>query len=306
VRWNRASAEGQFGEVRRAGKLIARGDIRDLRKKGLAQTGDIFEKARPRVFCSSLADWLDDEVSAEWLADLLFLVYSCPALDWQLLTKRPGLFRPRIESVWATLRATEENWAFRGWIARWFDGVPPENVWVGTTVEDQARAKERIPLLVEIPARVRFLSCEPLIGPVDLRLLEPLFGSKLPGGFAHPKTSIHWIICGGESGPEARPMHPKWARSLRDQCAAAGIPFLFKQWGEWAPVSNPQPRDFRNLCMFEGADPKPAHLETEKRCDDWIDNRSESDLWMKDVGKIVAGNRLDGREWHEFPKVSVQ
>jgi protein gp37 len=107
---------------------------------------------------------------------------------------------------------------------RWIEGEPPENVWVGTTVEDQQRADERIPALLAIPARVRFLSMEPLLGPVDI--------SRFVSSRMWPAERLHWVITGGESGRNARPSHPDWFRDLRDQAQAAGVAFHFKQWGE--------------------------------------------------------------------------
>ena len=112
------------------------------------------------------------------------------------------------------------------------------NVWLGTTVENQGRADQRIPALLKVPAVVRFLSCEPLLEPIDLLHMErpPEFHMQPHGWPGWLGRKIHWVICGGESGPHARPMDARWARSLRDQCAAACVPFLFKQWGEWAPA----------------------------------------------------------------------
>jgi protein gp37 len=170
---------------------------------------------RPRVFCASLADWLDDEVPVEWLADLLDLVRRTPNLDWLLLTKRPENWRARIGL--AGVELTKRGVAHR--LHHWQAGEAPANIWVGTSVEDQPRADERIPALLSIPARVRFLSCEPLLGPVGVeQARKGLLG-------------IDWVIAGGESGPGARPMHPDWARSLRDQCHAAGVAFFMKQMG---------------------------------------------------------------------------
>lgn len=209
---------------------------------------------RPRVFCASLADWLDDEVPVEWLADLLQLVHATPRLDWLLLTKRPGNFEARVGrlidaflSLGALGNFTGDGVKLAHWFADWRRGKGPKNVWIGTTVEDQTRADERIPQLLAIPARVRFLSCEPLLGQVDLQLrglpgwdedwkLNALTGAEWANprddGIPEPhRPRIHWVICGGESGPGARPMHPAWARRLRDQCTAANVPFHFKQWG---------------------------------------------------------------------------
>lgn len=164
---------------------------------------------RPRVFCASLADWLDEEVPIEWLGDLLTLIYDTPNLDWLLLTKRPeNFYRLEEAKIWSNYQSS---------VAAWIDGTPPRNVWVGTSIEDQTRAFERIPKLLDIPARVRFLSCEPLLGPLDLWL--------------DTEDGIHWVIVGGESGRGARIMREEWALSLRDQCTEAGVAFHFKQWG---------------------------------------------------------------------------
>jgi protein gp37 len=228
---------------------------------------------RPRGFCASLADWLDDEVPIEWLSDLLYLIIKCKHLDWLLLTKRPQLWRKRLQEV-----ANHSD--VGGMIAQhWLDGYAPPNVWIGTTVEDQVRADERIPLLLAIPARVRFLSCEPLLGAVDFSLLnhradfaQRMGKSALEG--------IHWVICGGESGGGARPMHAEWARSLRDQCAAAGVPFLFKQWGEWVPLHE----------LWEPMPKKPViHA--------WPDNAASVRM-----GKLRAGRSLGGRVHDGFPR----
>ena len=196
---------------------------REAGKLPPADGDQVREWHRPRVFCASLADWLDDEVPIEWLIDLLNLVRETPNLDWLLLTKRPQLWK------WRVSMALLENFdaihgesdGLQDWLCAWAAGKPPANVWIGTTVEDQQRADERIPKLLQIPARVRFLSCEPLLTHVNVMW-----------HFANNPGLLHWVICGGESGPGARPMHPQWARSLRDQCKAAGVAFLFKQWGE--------------------------------------------------------------------------
>jgi protein gp37 len=175
---------------------------------------------RPRVFCASLADWLDEEVPIQWLADLLGLIRDTPNLDWLLLTKRPENFADRLNL--ARKKNGTYPLAWEEWLCEWLDGIAPPNVWVGTSVEDQARSDRRIPELLQIPATVRFLSCEPLLEDVDL-----CFGFEAE----LDARRIDWVICGGESGRGARLMHEDWALSLRDQCTAAGVPFHFKQWG---------------------------------------------------------------------------
>lgn len=236
----------------------------------LVPRAEFVNPQRPRVFCASLADWLDDEVPIEWLADLLGLIHATPSLDWLLLTKRPQNFHSRIEAA-----LEPASWPGRSrYVRDWLQGTPPANVWIGTTVEDQQRADERIPALLEIPAPARFLSCEPLLGPVDITHIRKGDDQWFP------RQHIQWVICGGESGPKARPMHVNWARSLRDQCATGGVPFFFKQWGEWHP-----------LCQGGQA----------------IGGTSTSRYYFDDgythawLGKKMAGRLLDGREHNEFP-----
>lgn len=277
---------------------------------------EIWQAARPRVFCASLADWLDDEVPVEWLADLLVLIHATPNLDWMLLTKRPENFQKRIYNATLCLDSSAPldvvgvpvpsdgpNAAVALMCEKWrLDAASPANVWIGTTVEDQQRADERIPKLLKIPARVRFLSCEPLLGAVDLRF-KGSTDVNFPDDFdswtekkkdqwfsdiaratyiARCENGIDLVICGGESGPDARPMHPDWARSLRDQCVDAGVPFFFKQWGEWV----------RDADIHTGAEEsKIVHFHG-----DAGDFRR-----VYRVGKKKAGRMLDGREWNELP-----
>ncbi len=210
---------------------------------------------RPRVFVNSMSDWLDDEVPIEWLAFLLETLSLCPDVDFQLLTKRPENWQPRLNKVSQcydlTTEAGKKAWGFG---AEWYIArQAPANLWIGTTVENQEQADKRIPALLQIPAQVRFLSCEPLLGAVDLSLKDGdpqspfarfdalrgvhTFNDGETGEVPYPSSAIHWVIAGGESGGPARPMHPDWVRRLRDQCAAAGVPFFFKQWGEWCPAT---------------------------------------------------------------------
>lgn len=192
----------------------------------------------PMVFCASLADVFDNQVPDEWRRDLWALIDATPNLIWLLLTKRPQNFRKMLPVNYIGLTD-------RGWPA-W------PNVWLGTTVENQAEADRRIPHLLEAPAAKRFLSCEPLLGPVDLtsisvvspggveqwNALDRIEGREAQAEGAVSGT-IDWVIAGGESGPNARISEPPWFQSLRDQCAAAGVPFLFKQWGEFGPAPPP-------------------------------------------------------------------
>lgn len=241
---------------------------------------------RPRVFCASMADWLHEAVPVEWLADLLDLIRRTPNLDWLLLTKRPEAWLERMREVgfWCAKACSIEQETF---VTKWYRYDQfPSNVWIGTSVEDQAAADARIPALLKIPAAVRFLSCEPLLGAVDLRVPCNFIGG------------IDWVIAGGESGARARPMHPDWVRGLRDQCRAAGVPFLFKQWGEWAPhvlkVAGDLGGDLRRGTV--------CHVCADRENDGHF---RKGDRHMERVGKKAAGRLLDGREWNEFPTDKV-
>jgi len=272
------------------------------------------DRVRPRVFCSSLADWLDEEGPVDQLARLLKLIHDTPNLDWLLLSKRPQNWHDRLL---AAIRYNEENQGdleVHRWMVAWISAgsIPPVNVWIGTTVEDQQRADERIPELLKIPAKVRFLSCEPLLGPVlpPLRKVKHdlkceckgtgFVGDNGPGIRGNEEympcdasqPEIHWVICGGESGTKARPMHPDWARSLRDQCHAADAPFFFKQWGEWGPLEG------------SGAGlPTPIQFW---RGGEWLNGiTTEDTAHVVRIGKKAAGRLLDGREWNEFPEVKT-
>lgn len=216
---------------------------------------------RRRVFCASLADVFEDRPELEpWRVDLFGMIDATPWLDWLLLTKRPE----NVVDLWAYYDC---------------DGGPyfPPNAWIGTSVEDRKHGLPRIDILRTIPAAVRFLSIEPLVedlGPLNL-------------------AGIGWAIVGGESGSDAVPMHPDWARSVRDQCIAAGVPFLFKQWGQWMPVDEPWEQDDikpkrANECWWNRAGGTGFHGDA---------------VWrMRKVGKEAAGDQLDGRRWAEFPK----
>lgn len=253
---------------------------------------------RRKVFCGSLCDWLDAEVPIEWLADLLDLIRQTPNLDWLLLTKRPELWGERIcgatgywgyEGQIGHCGATDA-WAFG---FDWLHFRFPANVWIGATVENQEMADKRIPELLKIPARVRFLSCEPLLGPVDL--LNPC-GSKV----FWIGAGVHLVICGGEGGPHARPMHPDWARSLRDQCKAAGVPFFFKQWGEWAPQTQ------IGVELDGMAAAHALYLSATGATRDAAHGSRGDDVTIQRVGKARAGCLLDGVEHQEFPRAESE
>lgn len=275
---------------------------------------------RHRVFCASLADVFEDwqrpmvdsqgremQRGGNWprndgpcsaagpvtMGDvrkrLFLLIAATPNLDWLLLTKRPEGITHRI--VEAQYKMTDPE------LGAWTEAIE-RNVWLGTSVENQAVADERIPLLLTAPAAVHFLSMEPLLSEVRLKPeWMPHKFNREPScdhcetcvgrpGWLESRPDRHgpfvsWVIVGGESGPGARPMHPDWARSLRDQCRAAGVPFHFKQWGEFI---HPHPTELR-------LSPAPVT--------EW------EGIMIQRVGKKEAGRLLDGRTWDELPPSPV-
>ncbi|KGV79278.1 phage Gp37/Gp68 family protein [Burkholderia pseudomallei MSHR4375] len=262
-------------------------------KRWNARHGEFFAKhdRRQRVFCASLSDVFDNAVPPAWRMDLFRLIGDTPNLDWLLLTKRIG-------NVPTTLREI---------------GVDrlPDNVWLGATIVNQEEADRDIPKLLAVPARVRFLSMEPLLGPVDisrhLDYCEKLdkHGISRRAGGQHIKCDKHcgisWVIAGGESGPGARPMHPEWARDLRDQCAAAGVAFHFKQHGEWAPGSG----DFGSGSVETAAIALDGRVAAGGyRVEDYPRGAASGDGWsmVHRIGKRAAGRLLDGRTHDEFPR----
>ena len=224
---------------------------------------------RPRkIFVCAHGDLFHENVPTRWIDRVFNIMAECPQHTFQVLTKRPAvaahyLCAQRCEDV----------------------GLP--NVWIGTSISDQKSADERLPILCEIPAAIRFVSAEPLLGPVNL------------AGY-----SIDWVIAGGESGPHARPAHPDWFRGLRDQCLETGTAFLVKQLGAWV-----------------------SHLDRDKDDPDWRADYSRfrrdprmrvlnfAGGWgfhgehvhiMRRVGKKAAGRILDGREWNQFPNQNME
>jgi protein gp37 len=219
---------------------------RDAEKQKRNDIGP-FREMRPRVF-PSLCDWLDDEVLIEWLDDFLRLIHDTPNLDWLLLTKRPENWLSRLRRVYAReemMGGDGMAWAIA--LNHWLHGKPPANVWIGTSVEDQLRADERIPELLKIPAVVRFLSVEPLLGPVELPFLGIAPKDLTNGSFLPISYLIDWVIIGGESGPGARPCNIEWIRDIVRQCKAASVPCFVKQLGSRVDIEDCEaPIPFRN------------------------------------------------------------
>lgn len=246
---------------------------------------DSLPKAPKRVFVGSMCDIFHENMNYPAFLHFIKKLSTFPQHTFILLTKRPQ----RMNKFISLTRETNTDCGL------W----PLPNLWLGVTVCNQAEADEKIPVLLQTPAAVRFVSVEPCLGPVDLGHLSwtDIIGSTAEKNALTGKTWIQgncgessqtlqgnrlgWVICGGETGPGARPMHPDWVRSLRDQCQGARVPFFFKSWGEWAPnclcgAKSPHPIIQR---------PTPGHVGCMFKC-----------------GKRRAGRLIDGREWNEVPE----
>jgi protein gp37 len=259
-----------------------------------------------RVLCPSMGDAFEDHPQiVEPRARLWRVIEQTPWLQWVMPTKRP-------ENV-----AGMVPWGHGGW---------PENLWLGVSVEDQQRANERIPILVSLPAAVRWVSAAPLLRLVDLSRWMPRPFELEQGGYElYPKgcdvhgngklwipgPTIGWVVTEGESGPNARPSHPDWFRTIRDQCIAAGVPYHHKQWGEWAPVGPLYEQD-DDQGEADDARMDAVYLEVHKRrrvvqlerYGTIADGYQPTDprTWlMARVGKKAAGRELDGRLWDQYP-----
>jgi protein gp37 len=232
-----------------------------------------------RVFVNSMGDLFHENVSDAWIDRVFAIMAQCPQHTFQVLTKRSKRMRDYIIGLPARREGFDCDSGL-DW-AEW----PLPNVWLGVTAEDQQRTDERIPDLLVTPAAVRFVSCEPLLGPIDFKFVP---------GFNRVNLSLRnwWVICGGETGPGARPMHPDWPRSLRDQCATAGVPYFFKQWGEYRPHDvHPQMIhiDVPGIALM----PDGSH----GRAPQYI-----GATFMHKVGKKRAGRILDGVEHDGMPE----
>lgn len=297
---------------------------------------------KPRmIFVCAHGDLFAEGVPDEWIDQVFAVMALAPHHTFQVLTKRPERMRDYLCEMVRCFRDDSAEFSLR-WGTAAVDVTgspcaagaiedlvfPLRNAWLGVSVEDQKRADERIPILLETPAAVRWISAEPLLGPIDLSrvrrdrgadtaieslsALDPLAhrgmawweGQTVPT--ATPYRKLDWVVVGGESGPGARPMHPAWARSLRDQCASTDVPFLFKQWGAWARPPYARPSGTPGNFAIASA--------TDAASDFWPSHVIEVDQWprmfdlfggatvLEKVGKKVAGRRLDGVEHNGFPE----
>ena len=301
---NHPSRKG-LARINAAGEAKFTGEVR-LNEQWLDQP---LRWKRPRmIFVCAHGDLFHESVPDEWIDRVFAVMALASQHTFQVLTKRPERARDYLMGFncdgarrFNVARKAGDIGADEAYAKASNRPWPLPNVWLGTSIEDQATADARIPHLLATPAAIRFVSAEPLLGPVDLGKANGLpvywegdasegpipvsswgrpIGQRDRRGWVKHSGNMQpwldWIIVGGESGPKARPMHPEWARSLRDQCKAAGVAFFFKQWGEWE-ADQIGPEDARS-----GQHP-PGHVIFRK------------------VGKSAAGRLLGGREWNEVP-----
>jgi len=296
-----------------------------------------------RIFVNSMSDLFHENVTDAMRDRIFALMALCRQHIFQVLTKRPERMLAYLSdpALWERLVAAMEALHNAGKVK--FDalaqalvtGLPLPHVQLGVSVEDQPTANKRIPLLLQTPAAVRFISAEPLLGEINLcevdRALDD-FDRSMPGfsrvvdfyvdwlrgshsvvmddcgGWEEPygtRPKLDWVIVGGESGPGARPMHPHWVRSLRNQCINAGVPFFFKQWGEWEPIQYVDGQDGKrllNVSLPNETNFKPSHREIVFTCTDVV-GYGKSSVNMRRVGKKTAGHLLDGEVLQHFPEV---
>lgn len=276
---------------------------------------------RPRrIFVNSMGDLFHESVPDAWIDRVFAIMALCPRHTFLVLTKRSRRMReylshqPSVRRRWEdVIRATTSD--------TFFHSPPPvlANAWMGVSAEDQQRANERIPDLLATPAAVRWVSAEPLIGPINFRrlriapdhhtIIDALDGYAIAdsiSGSGQERAQLDWVVVGGESGPGARPMHPQWARDIRDQCKTAGVAFYFKQWGEWAPqlgsveLSDDPEQSRYTWAEWTDWSGKEFHwhiIDRPQWCDDMDPDHS-----MIKCGKRRSGRQLDGVTHDEVPR----
>lgn len=282
-----------------------------------------------RIFVNSMSDLFHDQVPDLYIEQVFTVMARAPQHTFQILTKRHGRMRSLLNNP-DFRDSLEERYADKysgDWTYRW----PLPNVWLGVSTENQQWADIRIPALLDTPAAVRFVSAEPLLGPIDLRQslklwtppedaawrnvippFKPGLGTIGNGPMVTTRLNardvLHWVIAGGESGPGARPMHPNWARGLRDQCQAAGVAFLFKQRGEWTwnepgGFYVPTKPFTERVAVMHG-----AGMTAMTKSNPFNPFERGHPHWttrIERVGKHRAGRELDGQTWDEYPTVGA-
>jgi len=301
---NQTVSKDYAGTVKKLdnGKLVWTGKVNMLQHR----LREVIHNKKPTVyFVDSMSDLFHKDVPLYYIDQVYATMAIAHWHTFQILTKRPDrmlAWYNHKDTAWANEGMQgDERIRFQTYHTygkqkqispdKWH--WPLKNVWIGTSVENQKAADERIPFLLQVPAAVRFLSCEPLLGPVSIdfvsiyEALDPRHG-RIPSILG----GINWVIVGGESGSGARPMHPDWARALQHQCQEAGVAFFFKQWGNWLPIDMPHNQET---------------IAPLKKNEQWLNQaggqgfHGEAVYRMRNVGKHDAGRLLDGKEYNELP-----
>lgn len=290
-----------------------------------------------RIFVNSMSDLFHEGVSDQQITDIFGIMALAHWHTFQILTKRPERMLAYLSHGDHGIIEQYKKIQRGGGIApKWFWKAldrggreekmwqwPLPNVWLGVSVENQKAADERIPLLLSTPAAVRWISAEPLLGPIDLERIAVKLSNPRPdlGDPTHASAlfdhagdtaKLDWVVAGGESGPGARPMHPEWARSLRDQCKAAGVPFFFKQWGEYADLTNEEAgsalhnKSTADEIFTAEGNHLGAGYRNGKESAGMLEPgwKERGGAWMGRVGKKAAGRLLDGVEHNEYPEAA--
>ena len=281
----------------------------DVRLVDSALTAPLRWKRPRRIFVNSMGDLFHESVPDEQIDRVFAVMALAPQHTFQVLTKRSKRMRAYVSSYrddgqGFLTRNGEDGYTSKANMPpkRW----PLPNLWLGVSVEDQPRADERIPDLLATPAAVRFVSAEPLLGEIDFTSLPSVSGigrhldalSKAGAKFSDLPGRLDWVIVGGESGPRARPMHPDWARGIRDQCAESGVPFFFKQWGEWTPGENVEAKGTLDTASYFAGEWSFGRQTQRESEETHVDD--EPNLYR--VGKRRAGRLLYGVEHNAFPE----
>ena len=264
-----------------------------------ALTAPLRWKKPATIFVCSMTDLYGEWVPDEWTDRIKAVEALCPQHVFIEVTKRPERMREyladartrdRVAVVFARLfagvRSHPRNPVIWNKTMQW----PSPNVWALTSIEDQPTADKRLPHILATQAAVRGVSIEPLLGPVDLREVSTAGIGSAAGNKLN--DVLHWVIVGGESGPGARPMHPDWARSIRDQCKAAGVAYFFKQWGAWGPIPDYQVQDADCDCA----------ISIDGTISSYASIHDQTARTMRRFGKKAAGRLLDGVEHSEYPE----
>lgn len=309
------SIASRFSGIDKNGKVLPFSSIAEKFNKEPRWTGEVglnetilLEPLKRKIptayFVNSMSDTFYSKFPDEWIDKLFAVMAACPQHTFQVLTKRADRMKEyfNVNSVVWVDRIIKTSMYFPITIGveakMGIVQFPLSNVWLGASIENQKTAMDRIPHLLTTPSAIRWVSAEPLLGKIDLTFIENdgyklncLTGRQKDMGrpCEDAPSNLNWVVVGGESGLNARPMHPDWVRSIRDQCVAANIPFFFKQWGSWFPVCELPPEG--NWSIGKKKAITHTHL--------WDDERKNVSV---KIGKKNAGRFLDGRTWDEFPE----